>query len=191
MSYLDEQKRQLILDLLLGRVSEEAFFREFPSSPAEIRNVSLKVLEQALNERDPVGVEFGLHLGHRFGFSPVHLETLCALAKSDWHDRHQDVVDGLASLEAPGSVETLYQTALSKHPYLNYDDANTLGVKSIWALGRINTPEAVLRLEELLSSDDAILVSEAKSQLARIEKHAESEGVRLAARMALRRNRYE
>src|SRR5579859_7838663 len=168
MSYLSEREYQLILDLLLRRVSEDVFFQKFPANPAQIRAISLKTLQQALHERDPDGVEFGLYLGHRFGFSPAHLETLNALAESDWHTRHQDVVDGLSRLAAPSSVEPLYRAALSKHPYLDYDEANALGVKAIWALGRIETREAVARLGDLLRCDDPILVDEAKSQLARV-----------------------
>jgi len=109
-----------------------------------------------LKERDADEVEFGLLLGFAFGFSHDHLDTLHALAGEDWHTRHEDVIaalDELLKMKAAVSAEVLYRAALSKYPYRDYDEAEALGVKCIWALGHLRTREAVLRLETAPGSD--------------------------------------
>jgi PBS lyase HEAT-like repeat len=185
MSSVSKREGQLILDLLLHRVSEEDFYREFPSKPDEANELGLAMLRRAAGERDPVGVEYGLYLGHRFGITRSYLDVLLVLADADWHERHADVVDGLAKLREPVSVDVLYRAALVQHYYLEYDEAYSLGVKCIYALGDIQTPEAVDRLRKLLSSGNGVLESEAAAQLDDIEKTGKLEAVRIAARDAL------
>jgi hypothetical protein len=75
--------------------------------------------------------------------------------------------------------------ALARFPYLDYDDAFALGVKCIWALGRIQTEEAVARLTDLLSCGNTILEENAAEQLARIERGSQSQAIRDAATRAL------
>lgn len=185
MSSVSEHERRLILDLLMGRVSEDDFYRDLPCKPGEASELGLAMLRRAVEERDPVGVEFGLYLGHRFGISQKYLDVLLLLAGENWHERHEDVIDGLAKLDSPESVDVFYRAALVKHPYLEYDEAYALGVKCIYALGKIQTLEAVVRLGELLRSGNSVLESEAGAQLARIERLGKSETVRVAARDAL------
>jgi hypothetical protein len=180
-----EREQKLILDLLLGKISEEGFCREFPTSPREASSVALSMLRQALRERDAVGVEFGLYLGHRFGISQDFLDVLLSLSNEPWHQQHENVIDGLAKLADPASVDVLYQTALARHPYLEYDEAFALGTKSIHALGAIRTPEAIARLGDLLHSGNEILESKAESQLRRIERADAPDFIRDAARKVL------
>lgn len=181
MSFVSEREQRLILDLLSGRISEEDFYREFPTNPGEVSAVALAMLQRALQERDPVGAEFGLYLAHRFGITNNFLDVLLALANVPWHQRHEDVIEGLAALKNPASVDALYQAALARHPYLEYDDAFALGTKSIYALGAIETREAVSRLGELLHCGNSILETEAKAQLKRIAKAGRSDSARNAA----------
>jgi hypothetical protein len=186
MSSIRKRERQLILGLLLSRISEDEFYREYPTKPEEASSVGLAMLRRALQERDPVGVEFGLYLGHRFGISPDYLDVLLSLASADWHERHEDVVDGLAKLKAPASASRLYEAALAEHPYRQYDEANTLGVKAVRALGSLQTQEAIVLLGRLLCGGNAALKSEALAQLRRVESGAKSDVLRVAAHDALR-----
>lgn len=185
MSSVSERERGLVVDLLLSRISEDSFHREYPIERGEASSVGLAMLRRACVERDPVGVEFGLYLGHRFGISADYLDVLLVLAAADWHERHEDVVDGLAQLKAPASVDALYHTALAEHPYRNYDDASALGVKAVRAIGGIETPEALARLEQLLHSEHAALKDQARKELARMANGGKSDALRVAAQSAL------
>jgi hypothetical protein len=189
MSAVSERELSLILDLLLSRISEDEFHRQFPIVPGAASAAGLAMLQRAVQTPDPVGVEFGLYLGHRFGISPEYLDVLIALAGASWHERHEDVVDGLAKLKAPTSVDALYGLALAKYTYREYDDACSLGVKSIRALGAIQSVEAVERLAALLRCGNDILVSQAERQLLRMECSGASETVRDAARRILASHR--
>jgi hypothetical protein len=107
MSFVSPDKQQLILDLLLQKVSERDFYSRFPTTPSEASASGAAMLRRALEEQDRVAVEFGLYLGHRFGITPDYLDALEKLAGTAWHERHEDVVAGLAKLASPSSVIAL------------------------------------------------------------------------------------
>lgn len=185
MSFDGERERNLIVALATGRMSEAEFCRELPTTPDEAIRLSLRIFTTALRERDPVGVESGLILGHRFGFGSEHFDLLVELAHETWHQSHEDVVDALATFRSPSSVETLVQTALSTFDYLDYDESYALGVKCIWALGEIESESAVNGLGRLRKSSNSILESEATAQLVRLKEDARSESIRVMARQTL------
>ena len=182
MSFVGERERGLILDLLRGRIPEDEFYREFPIKPGEGSGAGRAMLVRALQERDATGVEFGLYLGHRFGISEEYLDVLLGLAGESWHERHEDVIDGVAKLKSPRSVESLFRTAVTTFPYRAYDEFNSLGTKCIRALGAIRTKGALARLGDLMASGDPNLEREAQAQLRRIESEERSEDVRASAR---------
>ena len=186
MSSVGDREQRLILDLLLGHKSEEQFCQEFPADPLQKSALGLSILQTAAKERDPVGVEFGLHLGHRFGFLPEYLGTLLALLREDWHERHEDVVDGLAELKSPESVDALCYAALMELPYRSYDDSGSLAKKCIRLLGKLQSHEAVLRLADLVRRGSDSVRSAAAAELHRLELQGHSHSVRLAARNVLR-----
>lgn len=127
------------------------------------------MLARALRDRDATGVEFGLYLGHRFGISEEYLDVLIELATAPWHERHEDVVDALAKLKSPKSVDTLVRTAMTSLRYRDYDEFNSLGVKCVHALAKIGTKEAVAGLRALMGSGDENLEQEARAQLDRLD----------------------
>jgi hypothetical protein len=174
-SVVSERQQKLILDLLLHRMSEVQFLRDFPlASEQAASDAGLATLRAAARTSDPVGVEFGLYLGHRFGFSADYLDVLCELATSSWHQRHEDVVDGLAKLESPLSVDALVASATTRHRYRDYDDSETLGVKATWALRHIETPAAIEKLGTLLRGDNTILSAEARLRLEDLQRSAKT-----------------
>jgi hypothetical protein len=185
MSFVGERERGLILDLLRGQIREDDFYREFRIKPGEASSTGRAMLVRASQERDPAGVEFGLYLGHRFGVSEEYLDVLLGLACEPWHERHEDVIDALAKLKAPRSVEALYRTALTTFPYREYDEFNSLGTKCVRALGAIQTKEAIIQLGNLMANGGPILEGEAQAQLRRIEGEGSSEVARETAREIL------
>jgi hypothetical protein len=181
---MSEREQGLILDLLQSKLSEEEFRRDFPLAYGAEGTASLGILQRAFREHDPIAVEFGLYLAHRFGVSQQHLEVLLALADVEWHERHEDVVDLLKKLKSPSSIAVLYRVAMKKYSYRAYDDTSSLSVKCIWVLGNIGNQEAIMYLGELLHCDNEILAQNADEQLTRIENRADTDVLREAARSA-------
>ncbi|NJL28822.1 MAG: hypothetical protein HC897_13480 [Thermoanaerobaculia bacterium] len=178
-SFVPDQERDLVLGLVIGRIGEDEFLASFPRSP---RTGAAEWLERATRERDPLGVDLALSLGHRFGFVERSLPHLLALTTAEWHQRHEDVVDALAILRAPQAVAPVFEVARMSFPYRDYDEFSTLGVKCVWALRRIGTLEAVARLGDLSRCDDPILAEAALGALHGLTAESDSQEVRDAAR---------
>ena len=185
MSSVGEREQGLVVDLILGRVSDDEFCRRFPIKPGQCSETGRNMLARALEKQDAVGVEFGLHLGHRFGISDAYLDLLLELAEAPWHQRHEDVINALAKLKSPDSVETLFRTALSSFSYREYDESNSLGRKCVHTLAAIRTRSALARLGDLLASGEPNVESAARRQLERIEREDPLEEVRTTARHML------
>lgn len=184
-STVSDRECALIVGLILDRISEDRFLREFPVGPAGPRAAALAILKRAAQAKDPVGVEMGLCLGHRFGMSMDFLEILCELVEADWHKRHEDAVSGLAKLKSPASVDVLYGAALSRHAYREYDEAYSLGVKAIYALAAIQTSEAIEKLGMLMRCNNDILASEARMRIEELEHSGATNATKEAARRLL------
>jgi hypothetical protein len=185
MSFVSEREKDLILDLTLNRISEEAFFEVLGTGSRDGRALGLAMIERALSEKDPLGVELGLYLGFRFGFSPEYQRPLLALAEAPWHKRHEDVVSGLEKLLDPASVAVLRRVADARYTYLAYDDSRALRIKSVYAISKIPTLEAVTCLAEIWHVGDDVVAPLARERLAVLEKRAASAELRSAAQKAL------
>lgn len=168
MSYVSKVQQKLVTDLLLSRLSEKEFLRRFPMDRRSASAVTLDILRRGRDAHDAVDVEFGLYLGHHFGFTLEHVDVLCTLADAPWHECHEDVVDALASLKVPRAVDALYRAAAAEFPYRSYDDAHSLAVKAIYALSAIRNDEAVDRLEALANSGVQVVAETARDHLRRI-----------------------
>jgi len=182
MSFVSPEKQQLILDLLLDRLSEQDFYSRYPTSQSEVSTSGATMLRRALEEEDRVAVEFGLYLGHRFGITPEYLDTLENLAAAPWHERHEDVVAGLAKLRSPSSATALRDAALLRPAYLSYDDAFSLARKAIHALKSIQTPEALEKLGEILRQAPSPISDYAKKALTQVADTGSSDELKSAAR---------
>lgn len=186
MSFVSTSQQQLILDLLLGKLGEQEFYDRYPTNAAEVSGVGLHMLERGLQERDPVAVEFGLYIAHRFGVAPAHVGVLNALAIAPWHERHEDAVSALAKLRDASSVEPLHQAALLRLPYLEYDESFALARKAIHALKDVQTLSAVDKLGELASGSDAPICGYAQSALRKLADGSAAEDVRRRAQQMSR-----
>jgi hypothetical protein len=182
-------REKLILDLLLHKINEDEFFRNFPTTESEARGEALKMLTEALQSRDSDGVEFGLLMGHHFGFSRDFLGILLRLAGENWHQQHEGVVDTFAEMKWPEAVEVLSTIAVTSYDYREYDDYCSLGVKCIYTLAAIQTQEAILQLGRLARCGNAILEREAVARLTGIAKQGNSPDGRQLACDILNANR--
>lgn len=176
-----EVDMQLILDLLLNRITESDFLATTGLEKESIPALSKKILARALAEKDADAVESGLFLMFRFGYDLSFLDLLNTLALEPWHQEHEDIVFELGKIKDPSSVPVLAQTAVAKHKYLENDDAFALGSKSIYALRNIGTPEAVAVLADLACSPNEILRKTAIGRLKDLATKNPSESIRSLA----------
>jgi hypothetical protein len=180
---------QQLARLYTTEVSDEEFFVEFGTSQEDVVAFGLRMLTDAVRERDPLLEELGTYVGYRFGFSAAHVPVLHELAEASWHNDHADIVRALAKLRAPESVDVLYRVALSRHEQLDEDDEFELGRKCLYALGDIGDAHALQRIDQLASGADERLATAAVRQLARVYTKTQAEDVREQAARLLDRKR--
>src|SRR5690606_35237312 len=140
------EQQQLILDLLLGKISEERFYAAYPIEPKNLKTETARILSVSAAAHDATGVEFGLYLGHRFGFEAHVVDVLNSLLGATWHERDEDVVDAVAVLRNESSLDVLHQEALARRDYRSYDDARSLEVKAVRAIASLPSSETHERL---------------------------------------------
>jgi hypothetical protein len=90
---------------------------------------------------------------------------LSKLLLEEWHYRHEDITTILQDLKSPKSSDALYDRALVKPVYMNYDESYSLARKCIHALGDINTEYSRDKLILLAASDIPIVKEKAEKQL--------------------------
>jgi hypothetical protein len=129
--------------------------------------LGLRLLRNAIAERNATDVELAMIVCNVFGFDSDHLEFLLTLTEAQWHHKHEDVVSTLGDLRAPEAVDAFYQATQWVPDYLDYDDSRALARKAIRALGRTPGPQAEQALTRLLNADDEILREESEKQLDR------------------------
>lgn len=168
MPYLNEQQHRLIMSFLRKEIGRAEFMRKFPLREDDLGRIALDVLTSALASKDESDVNYGMYLGFSLGFSVEHAETLTRLLAEDWHSKHEDIASTLQELRWQGAVDVLYRTALKSYDYLSYDDSYALGVKCIWALGDIGTPEALDKLRAISREGNRVLRANARKQLIRL-----------------------
>ncbi len=186
MSYVSNTQGILIIDLILGRVSESDFLLRFPAHRAEIPAVALRILRHGLDNSDADDVEYGLKLAYQFdAFVPGFRDVLKALATEEWHTCHEDVIFALDRFRDPTAASVLFRTAMLRLPYLEHDESFALGVKCTWALRHIGTEEAVERLRRLAEVQTSTVARSAISHLEWLSVHGEDEPVRERATSAI------
>lgn len=102
--------------------------------------------------------------------SRAYTEILCwVLARRDIDVSHENIVDVLAEIRNPASVECL-RDALWWEP--EWDEFRNLAVKCIWALAAIGTPDAVAAIREVADSESIKVRRAAEYELQRFEGRA-------------------
>jgi hypothetical protein len=161
---MTKEQKKLILDLSLGNITFDEFSKKY-SEHVDSEYI-LKQLQTAFDKQDSSGVEYALLLGFLFkNFTWDFTELLNKLIQQDWHYKHEDIAYILQQLRSPSSVDALYNAALKKLEYLDYDDSYALARKCIHALGNINTEYSKEKLKLLATSDIPIIKEKAEKQL--------------------------
>lgn len=157
--------------LMLQKISKEEFLSLEKLDENSLRESVYKELDIAIDSKDAVRVDVLIYLSFKFDLLVEQMdEILIYLLGCDWHWQHENIAMLLQKLKAPSSVDVLYETALKKYGYLDYDESYALAVKCIWALGDIGTEYAKQKLQLLLNSDITIIQENAQKQINRLEK---------------------
>ena len=162
---MTEKERKLILSFARDKISEPDFLSSFGHDFRADPRRAVELLEKARQERSPVDVELSLILLYRFGGLPDALHLLNQLLVEGWHNRHEDIAFALEGLRDPSSVEPLYQAALSRHEYLDFDEGYALARKCTWGLYKIGTLEAFERLRDLSWVENPVIAAYARKRL--------------------------
>ena len=160
-----EEERKFILSFAQDRISESGFLSAFGHNFRAYPRRAVELLEKARQERSPIDVELSLILLYKFGGLPEALHLLNQLLVEGWHSRHEDIALALEELHDPTSVEPLYQAALSRHEYLDWDEGYALARKCTWGLSKIGTPEAFARLRDLSRVENTVIAGYARKRL--------------------------
>ena len=156
---------ELVSKLMLKNISKEKFAKEFNCSSSYVK----ELLEVAYNEKNADDVDYLLHIVFTFNLvTSDYSDLLCRLMDAPWHFKHEDIASLFQSYKFHQGIEYLYKAALTRHEYLDFDEAYALAVKCIWALGAINTHDSISKLELLTKSENEIIRDNAKYQLNRL-----------------------
>jgi len=180
MSSVPNDVQLLILGLLDGSIPEPEFLKKFQVRLKDMPRKVASMLDTAIVEKDSVGVEYGLYLLHKYQVTEGVLEQLNRLVEADWHEWHEDAVDGLSKLNSPSSVGYLQAAALASHPYLEFDESFSLGRKAVWALSGIESIDAILALDRIRKAGKKIVSDEAENRLKAIGAKSRNESFRAA-----------
>ncbi len=159
---MKESALKPIVDYVLAKITREEFYKMFPYDILNNPDLYLELLREAFQERNDGHIECLITLGFKLDiYDHSHVDLLCQLLDVDWHCKHEDIARLLQDLKDPRAIEVLYRTALRKYKYLEYNNSSALGIKCVWALFVINTPESIEKLK-LISQSDTVDIEVAK-----------------------------
>lgn len=75
---------------------------------------------------------------------------------------NEDALEVLADIGDPGTLDLLKKIALTEH---DWDEFNQIGVKAVWAIAAIDTPQATAALTEIAEHGDEYVQPWAESKL--------------------------
>ncbi len=162
---MTEAQREACLQFAVQRIPEGELFSAFGGDFSQTPNDTIRLLEQARDDRSANDVEFALGLIFRFQPSADYVPLLWELLLADFHTRHEDIALALEDLKDPRSIGALYLAAHAHFAHLDYDENFALPRKCTWALARIGTPEAFDRLRQLVESPNPKISAFAQKRL--------------------------
>ena len=108
------------------------------SGPTDVRAELLR----AIDARDADAFERAVGAAFGVGLPADLAGVLAAALIMPWHTRHENFATALQRMKDPSAVDALFEAALSRHDYLDYDEFFSLARKCTWALADIGTPAA-------------------------------------------------
>ena len=150
--------------ILTGKVSISDVFPQ--NRLFRYKKETLELLKEYVENRDGKSVSYLIAILYWDGADQDYTDLLLKLLDEDWHQSEEDIIEVLEIIKDPKSIDKLYEVAIN---IPDYDEMRAIAKKSIWALGAINTPEAIDKLNLLASMDDWIIKENAIDQLGYIK----------------------
>ncbi|MDQ1088913.1 HEAT repeat domain-containing protein [Siphonobacter sp. SORGH_AS_1065] len=139
------------------------YWRQFPEGKlVQFKEQTLSLLKENLANKDKKGLACTVAVLFWGGADEDYTDILLHLLDEKWHISEEDIVSVLEFIKDPKSVDKLYEVAVDVP---DYDEMRALAKKCIYALGAVNTPEAIQKLKLLEESDDPIIKENATFQL--------------------------
>jgi hypothetical protein len=160
-----ERQQRAILDFSRGRISKVALNATLGFDVDANSEAVFGLLEDATHLGDADSVECALIIARGRTGDIDLVPTLVALLQAPWHRGHEDLARWLQDLRDPRAVDALYEAALTKHEYLEYDDSHALARKCAWALADIGSAEAQRKLRLLAGAADREVAGYAQKRL--------------------------
>lgn len=165
---MTNEEKQIVNKFYFNEISKKQFLEQYPVDLKENERHIYLSLKEAFDKQSEDALNLALTLAI-FSINIIYtdefVELLCLLLKAKWHHQHENIVTMLQGIKSPKSIESLYDTALTKFDYLEYDDSIPLAIKCIHALGDINTEYGKEKLRLLMESDVPIIKEKAEKQL--------------------------
>lgn len=165
---MTEHEKQLINDLAANRIGTDAFLKRYPVDLKNGGKYILAALEKAYEDKNGENVEYSLSIVRfdtEYCRTGRYVEVFSKLVVAPWHCMHENIASLLQGMKDAGSVDALYEAALAKFDYLDYDDTYALARKCIHALADIHTEASREKLRLLTESDVPIIREKAKKHL--------------------------
>ncbi|HTL33076.1 MAG TPA: hypothetical protein VL326_08120 [Kofleriaceae bacterium] len=181
---MTEEQQAAIVEFALGRMSREAL-EQLLCVTLDDDGAIADLLNRAIASRDGKHVQCALLLA--FGVWGIHLDApggvdivpaLLVLLRAPWCTSHEDVALVLQWRRDARAIDALFETALTKFPYLDHDNSYPLARKCTWALADIGTPEARAKLGILAATDDPEIAGYAQRRLDRWDAEISRKGPR-------------
>ncbi len=164
---MNKEEMELIDELIIQSITRDEFLDRFPVDLRVNKNYLFETLQKAITNKDAEELEAVSTLIGMFDNYTKYINILCFLILEKWHYMHENIADKFQILKMPETVDCLYQAAISKFEYLDFDDSYALARRCIHALGDINTDKAKEKLKLLAKSDNKIIKKSALHQLNR------------------------
>ncbi|HEX8464100.1 MAG TPA: hypothetical protein VF627_05720 [Abditibacterium sp.] len=138
----------------------------------------LDQLNQAIESGDADSIEDSVMSAYKVGLRADFAPALITLLGSKSHYRHEDIARALQLIKEPSAVDALYQTALTHHEYLDFDDGFGLARMCTWALADIGTTDAYAKLQSLAVCENSLIADYAQERIDNWESEQHRKGNR-------------
>ena len=155
--------------MIFGELSLEEFKKQCPLNIVENPMYIKKSLEEAIKAKDENDFERLHTIVWVFKLYNInaYIELFCKVAKEYWHHSHEDIANLLEEVASPKTINAIYDLAIMKLDYMEYDEFFNIARKCTYALGYINTPKAKEKLELLAQNENELIREYAIKQLNR------------------------
>jgi hypothetical protein len=165
---MTDKEKKILNEFYFNKITKEEFLKQYPVDITKNKRHIFLSVKEAYNNKDANELDLALTLiifNTTVVDSDEFVELLCLLLKERWHPQHENIVTILQGIKSPKSIDTLYQTALTRFDSVAYMETYSLARKCIHALGDINTEYAKEKLRLLAESDVPVIKEKAEKQL--------------------------